>query len=175
MNFSCFPGALSSRSSCPLATLPTAHVRPTLSSFNTPRSTPAPKGLRSTAQGCRALASAPLGMATSDQEANPPLHHTQQVLAASAKRPAAHLPIPSLGSLTPSLATPLRRTPAPKGLRSSAQGQPSLGEATLGYAPSIREANPPLRHTHRSPAASAKRPAAHLPARLLTIIQTSPI
>ncbi len=140
-----------------------SHIFPT-PSFATPlRRTPAPTGLRNTAQGCRALASAPLGIATPCREANPPLHCTQLPPAASAKRPAPHLPARSLRKLTPSYATPLRRTPAPKGLRSTAQGQPSLSEATLGYAPLIREANPPLLHTQQVPAASAIRPATHLP------------
>ena len=135
-------------------------------SFATPlRRTPAPTGLRNTAQGCRALASAPLGIATRGREANPPPRHTQRSPAASAKRPASYLLTRSLCKLTPSFATPLRITPAPTGLRSIAQGQPSLSEATLGIATPDREANPPLRHTQQVPAASAKRPAAHLPAR----------
>ncbi len=66
---------------------------------------------------------------------------------------------------TLSFDTTLRPTPAPKGLRNTAQGQPSLSEATLGIATHDREANPPLLCTQRSPAASAKRPATHLPAR----------
>jgi hypothetical protein len=61
-----------------------------------------------------------------------------------------------LSTKTPSFATPLRNTPAPKGLRITAQGQPSLSEATLGMASQLREANPQLRHTPRSPAAFAK-------------------
>ncbi len=166
MNFSCFPSSLSSRRcSYPLDAITTARFRPAPSFANTLRRKPAPTGLCNKAQGCRALASAPLGMPISDREANPPLRHTQQVPAASARRPATPLPTRSLRKLTPSLATPLRITPAPKGLRSSAQGQPSLSEATLGYAPSIREANPPLRRTQHSPAASAKRPATQLRAR----------
>jgi len=47
-----------------------------------------------------------------------------------------------------SRSTPLRYTSAPKGLRISAQGQPSLGEATLGMTTHNREANPaPSLHT----------------------------
>jgi len=36
---------------------------------------------------------------------------------------------------------------APKVLRIIAQGQPSLGEATLGIAADVREANPNLHYT----------------------------
>ena len=64
-----------------------------------------------------------------------------------------------LGIRMPSFATSLRHTSAPKGLRTSAQGQPSLSEATLGMAVINREANPSLRHTTRSPAASSKSAA----------------
>jgi hypothetical protein len=145
------------------ATVLTSHVRPTPFFATLLRSTPAPTGLRNTAQGCRALASAPLGMAISDREANPSLRHTQQAPAASAKRPATVLT--SHVRPTPSFATLLRSTPAPTGLRNTAQGCRALASAPLGIDKHIREANPPLLRTHRSPAASAKRPAAHLRAR----------
>ncbi len=152
------------RSSCPVAAITTSRVRPTSSFATVLRRTPALKGLRNTAQGCRALASAPLGNAPPNREANPPLRRTQRSLAAFAKRSATHLPRRSLRKLTPFFATPLRRTPAPKGLRNTAQGCRASASAPLGNAPNNREANPPLRRTHRSPAASAKRPATHLPA-----------
>ncbi|MDB6004165.1 MAG: hypothetical protein JWR15_1152 [Prosthecobacter sp.] len=41
-----------------------------------------------------------------------------------------------------SFAIPLRHTPALKGLWITAQGPPSLGEATLGIATNNRKANP---------------------------------
>jgi|GEM_PF-4927868 len=157
------PAASAKRPATPLPARSRGNPTP---SFATPlRSTPAPTGLRNTAQRCRALASAPLGMPPPDREANPPPRHTHRPPAAFAKRPATPLPVRSRGNPTASFANSLRLTPAPKGLRSSAQGQPSLSEATLGDAPSIREANPPPLRTHRSPAASAKRPATPLPAR----------
>ena len=149
----------------PFTAITIAPVRPTPSFSIAPRLTPAPKGLRNSAQGCRALASAPLSMPPPDREANPSLRRTHRSPAAFAKRPATHLPARSRGNPTPFFATALRMTPAPKGLRNTAQGQPSLGEVTLGMPPPDREANPPLRRTHCSPAASAKRPATPLPAR----------
>ena len=56
--------------------------------------------------------------------------------------------------------TSLRHTPAPTELRNTAQGQPSLSEATLGNQTSVRKANPQYRHRTRPPAASAKSSAA---------------
>jgi hypothetical protein len=56
-------------------------------------------------------------------------------------------------------ATSRRHTPALKGLRNIAQGQPSLSEATLGIATHDRKQTQRFRHTQRSPAASAKNTA----------------
>jgi hypothetical protein len=50
---------------------------------------------------------------------------------------------------------------SPERAMDSAQGQPSLSEATLGIAPSDRKANPSPRRTQHPPAASAIRPATH--------------
>jgi hypothetical protein len=151
------------RSSRETIALRTSRIFPT-PSFNTPlRITPAPKGLRSSAQGQPSLSEATLGYAPSIREANPPSRRIHSSPAASAKRPATVLT--SHVRPTPSFATLLRSTPAQKGLRNIAQGCRALASAPLGMAISKREANPPSRRTHRSPAASAKRPAAHLRAR----------
>ncbi len=52
---------------------------------------------------------------------------------------------------------------SPKGAADSAQGQPSLSEATLGFRPTRQEANPRPRRTPRPPAASSIRSAARAP------------
>ena len=58
-------------------------------------------------------------------------------------------------------ATQLPPNTSPERAVDSAQGLPSLSEATLGLPAANREANRALRHTPRSPAASATSSAAH--------------
>ncbi len=124
------------------------------------RHTSVPTGLRTMAKGCRALARLPWYLSPHLRKANPLPSCSPRSPAASAKRPAAHLLKSSLGRLKPSSATSPRHASAPKGLRNSAQGQPSLSEATLGISPSIREANPaPSSHTaHTSSGFTAPPP-----------------
>jgi hypothetical protein len=65
-------------------------------------------------------------------------------------------------------------TPALKGLRNIAQGQPSLSEATLGADANDREANPSPRHIQHQPAASATLSATHW-FRVQTALQCHPL
>ncbi len=112
----------------------TPHTAVTSSVRQKPLHTPAPKGLCIIAKGCRA--SAMLPWYPRQSPGSKPSATSHPAVTSSVRQKPLH-------------------TPALNGLRNTAQGQPSLSEATLGMATQNREANPRLRRTPRSPAASS--------------------
>ncbi len=154
--------------------------------------TPAPTGLRNIAQGQPSLSEATLGCRIQIRKqtghpATPSIHQQRPPYAPPhACRPAQALlpasPFPSHRVANPSVPfahhTALAPAPALKGLRNTAQGQPSLSEATLGCCiqirkqtehpatPSIHQQRPPYAPPHACRPARPSRtmPALHLAA-----------